>query len=116
ESGYTKGDVVTAYDAFNQCLRYPDRKLYRRDTEAETRVGAIWTQAIYWDMAMNAYRKTGSEAHRQLVDDIFKGNYKHYDRFNWDNGKVWFIYDDIMWWVISLARGYELTGNTQYLE
>src|SRR3546814_13968399 len=47
---------------------------------------------------------------------MFKGNYEHYDRFNWDNGKVWFIYDDIMWWVISLARGYELTGNAPYLE
>ncbi|HEY9559251.1 MAG TPA: glycoside hydrolase family 76 protein [Anseongella sp.] len=116
DAGYTGADVMAAYNAFNQCLLYPVRKLYRRDTEAEKEVGAIWTQAIYWDMAMNAYKKTGSEAHRQLVSDIFKGNYEHYDRFNWDNGKVWFIYDDIMWWVISLARGYELTGNAPYLE
>src|SRR3546814_6880249 len=96
DAGYTGADVMAAYNAFNQCLLYPVRKLYRRDTEAEKEVGAIWTQAIYWDMAMNAYKKTGSEAHRQLVSDIFKGNYEHYDRFNWDNGKVWFIYDDIM--------------------
>lgn len=116
ETGYTETDVIEAYDAFNRYLLHPERKLYMRDTEAETAVGAIWTQAIYWDMAMNAYRKTGSEAHRQLITDIFKGNYEHYARFNWDNGKVWFIYDDIMWWVISLARGYELTGNEQYLE
>ncbi|TCS85080.1 glycosyl hydrolase family 76 [Anseongella ginsenosidimutans] len=113
---YTEADITEAYNAFNKYLLHPERKLYMRDTEAVTEVGAIWTQAIYWDMAMNAYKKTGSAAHRQLMEDIFKGNYEHYDKFNWDNGKVWFIYDDIMWWVISLARGYELTNNAQYLE
>lgn len=112
---YTEADITEAYDAFNRHLLHPSRKIYRRDTEAETEVGAIWTQAIYWDMAMNAYKKTGSVAHRQLVEDIYQGNYDYYDRFNWDNAKVWFIYDDIMWWVISLARAYEFTQNETYL-
>lgn len=116
QADYSEADVLQAYDAFNKHLLHPNRKLYMRDTEADTDVGAIWTQAIYWDMAMNAYKRTGSAQHEQLITDIFEGNYAHYDRFNWDNGKVWFIYDDIMWWVISLARGYELTGNADYLE
>ncbi len=113
---YTEADITKAYDAFNDHLLHPERKIYMRDTEEETAVGAIWTQAIYWDMAMNAYKKTGSEAHKQLVEDIYRGNYDHYDRYNWDNGNVWFIYDDIMWWVISLARGYELTQHEEYLQ
>lgn len=116
DTSFAEADVAEAYDSFNEHLLHPTRKIYMRDTETSVEVGAIWTQAIYWDMAMNAFKRTGSKEHQQLVSDIFEGNYKHYDRFNWDNGKVWFIYDDIMWWVISLARGFELTGNEHYLE
>src|SRR5690606_22892174 len=108
-SGYTDADVDEAYDAFNRYLLHPTRQLYMRDTDARKAVGAIWTQAIYWDMAMNAYKRSGSEAHRRLVTDVFEGNYAHYAQFDWDNGEVWFIYDDIMWWIISLGRAYELT-------
>lgn len=113
---YTDADVDEAYDAFNRHLLHPTRQLYMRDNEAQEAVGAIWTQAIYWDMAMNAYKRSGSEAHRQLITDIFEGNYAHYAQFDWDNGKVWFIYDDIMWWIISLGRAYELTQEPHYLE
>ena len=112
---YTDADIDEAYDAFNRHLLHPTRQLYMRDTEASHEVGAIWTQAIYWDMAMNAYRRSGSEVHRQLIGDIFKGNDAHYAQFDWDNGKVWFIYDDIMWWIISLGRAYNLTQEPRYL-
>ncbi len=115
-ASYTDVDIDEAYDAFNRHLLHPTRQLYMRDTEASNAVGAIWTQAIYWDMAMNAYKRSGSEAHRQLVTDIFEGNYTHYAQFDWDNGEVWFIYDDIMWWIISLGRAYELTQEARYLE
>lgn len=115
-AAYTDADIDEAYDAFNRHLLHPTRQLYMRDTEATNAVGAIWTQAIYWDMAMNAYKRSGSEAHRQLVTDIFEGNYAHYAQFDWDNGEVWFIYDDIMWWIISLGRAYELTQEPRYLE
>jgi hypothetical protein len=49
------------------------------------------------------------------MENLYRGNYNHYAQYNWDNGVVWFIYDDIMWWVIALARAYELTGNEEYL-
>lgn len=113
---YTEADIDEAYNAFNRQLLHPTRQLYMRDTEASRAVGAIWTQAIYWDMAMNAYKRSGSQEHRQLITDIFEGNYAHYAQFDWDNGEVWFIYDDIMWWIISLGRAYELTQETRYLE
>lgn len=115
-SSYTNADIDEAYESFNRHLLHPTRLLYMRDTEADHAVGAIWTQAIYWDMAMNAYRRSGSEEHRQLISDIFAGNKAHYAQFDWDNGKVWFIYDDIMWWIISLGRAYNLTQESHYLE
>ncbi|KAA6345569.1 hypothetical protein EZS27_006882 [termite gut metagenome] len=113
---HTQADILTAYDAFNQYLYDPVRKLYYRDSDRSQAVGAIWTQAIYWDMAMNAYKKTHALKYRQLMEDIYQGNNVYYDHYNWNNGRVWFIYDDIMWWVISLARAYELTEESKYLE
>ncbi len=115
QNSYTQADILLAYDAFNRQLLDPERMVYYRDTDKPTEVGAIWTQAIYWDMAMNAYKRTKDKRYLQLVKSIFEGNKKYYAQYNWDNGKVWFIYDDIMWWVISLARGYEITGDREYL-
>ena len=113
---YRSKDVLTAYDSFNGHLLDPERLVYYRDTDKPREVGAIWTQAIYWDMAMNAYKRTKKSKYLDLVKDIYQGNKSYYAGFDWDNGKVWFIYDDIMWWVISLARGYEITGDKEYLE
>ena len=114
--GFTQEEMLQAYDAFHARLFDPVRKIYWRDSGGGDKVGAIWTQAIYWDMAMNAWQKSGQERYRKRFEDIYEGNYRYYDRFNWDNEQVWFIYDDIMWWVISLARAYQLTGAERYLE
>ena len=116
EASYKESDVLPAYDSFNKYLLDPERLVYYRDSDRPVEVGAIWTQAIYWDMAMNAYKKTKDEKYLKLVKDIYEGNKRYYADYDWDNGKVWFIYDDIMWWVISLARGYEITGDTEYLK
>lgn len=114
---YTKEDANKALDAFNDAFLDPVSKIYRANSDkSKDGVAAIWTQAIYWDMAMNAYKRTKEVKYKKLIDDIYEGNYNHYDKFNWDNGKVWFIYDDIMWWTISFARAYELTKDKKYLD
>ncbi|TQM49228.1 glycosyl hydrolase family 76 [Arcticibacter tournemirensis] len=114
---YTAADVDTAFNAFNRHLFDPTRKLYYRDSGKPTAVGAIWTQAVYWDMAMNAYKRTKSPQHRQLIEDIYTGCGNYYANYDWNTKpQVWFIYDDIMWWVISMARAYEITGEQKYLD
>jgi predicted alpha-1,6-mannanase (GH76 family) len=50
-----------------------------------------------------------------MINDIYQGGYNRYDHFNWNNKTVWFIYDDMMWWIISLARAHQITGNADYL-
>ena len=111
---YTEADITTAYDAFNDRFLMP-KNVYVEKV-GQSKVAAIWVQAIYFDVAMNAYKRTGSAESKQLMDDLYLGNFNQYAQYNWDNGPVWFIYDDIMWWVISLARAYELTGDEKYLE
>jgi predicted alpha-1,6-mannanase (GH76 family) len=114
---YTSQDATNAYNSFNQYLFDPVRKLYFRDSGQPTNVGAIWTQAIYWDMAMNAYKRTKTPESLQFIEDIYEGCGNYYAQYDWVNQpKVWFIYDDIMWWVISMARAYEITGDQKYLD
>lgn len=109
-------DIQQAYDAFNQYLYDSERKLYYRDSDQGEAVAAIWTQAIYWDMAMDAYKLEPTKENKQRIEDIYQGNYKHYAGYDWYGyPDIWFIYDDIMWWVISMARAYELTGEGKYL-
>lgn len=125
-------DVWKAYDAFNDIMLDRDKFIYKlnsstlRATDRWKGAAAIWCQPIYWDMAMNAYklaalqkdRKRKSQ-YKELCRKIFEGNKAHYCGFDFDDNNEntgWFIYDDIMWWTISLARAYELFGNEEYLE
>ncbi len=111
----TAENATRAMDAFNRNFYNPKEQLYYPTTKKEG-TAAIWTQAIYWDMIMNAYQRTHKPEYRQLIDAIYQGGYNKYDRYNWENKKEWFIYDDMMWWIISLARAYEITNNPIYLE
>ncbi|QNL52463.1 alpha-1,6-mannanase [Olivibacter sp. SDN3] len=115
EQSYTAADATAAFNAFNTYYYNPTAKLYYSNTDQDD-IGAIWTQAIYWDIAMHRYIRTGDEVDLSLVHDIYQGGYDQYDGYNWENTTEWFIYDDIMWWVIALARAYELTENPVYLE
>ncbi|SCC52800.1 Predicted alpha-1,6-mannanase, GH76 family [Chitinophaga costaii] len=111
---FTDKDATQAYNTFNTYFYSPNDKLYYATTEKKD-IGAIWTQAVYWDLAQDAYKRTKDPAYLQLVNDIYTGGLKKYDQYNWNNKTVWFIYDDMMWWIVSLARAHQLTGNATYL-
>ena len=64
---------------------------------------------------MNAYKRTKAPKYRRLIEEVYQGGYEQYDKYNWDNKIEWFIYDDMMWWIISLARAYEITNDPKYL-
>jgi len=109
-----KDSATVAIDAFNNAFYDKSFGVYYESTAREKRA-AIWTQAMYWDMLSNAYKRTGDSKYLIALEDFFTGMKRQYADFDWHNKKEWFIYDDIMWWVISLARGYELTKNKTYL-
>lgn len=64
---------------------------------------------------MNAYKRTGEKRYRQLIDEIYEGGYEQYSGYDWTDKHEWFIYDDMMWWIISLGRAYQITGDAKYL-
>ena len=127
---YTNADTWTAYEAFNDNLLDPDKNIYKTSTaytaatDRNNGAAAIWCQPIYWDMAMNAYKRAKAEGdterenkYKQLCDDLFAGNKAHYVNFDFDDNNEntgWFIYDDIQWWTITLARAYELFKVEEY--
>ena len=123
---YTNEDVWAAYEGFNNTLLDSNKYIYKTNSSYPSAVdrgngaAAIWCQPIYWDMAMNAYKLAKAQKDRKktsyyktLCEKIFAGNKAQYCQFDFDDNNEntgWFIYDDIMWWTISLARGYELFG------
>jgi len=115
-ASFSATDATTAFDAFYKCFYSPSRKLFSTYSSNTIIIAAIWTQAIYWDMIMNAYKRTRNDKYYRMIGDIYDGAYNRYDGFNWENKVEWFIYDDMMWWIISLARAYEITGDRKYLD
>jgi predicted alpha-1,6-mannanase (GH76 family) len=67
-------------------------------------------------MAMNVYERTKTPEQLTMINDIYQGGFDQYDGYNWDNTTTWFIYDDMMWWVMALARANQITGNQVYLQ
>ncbi|MBE7177637.1 MAG: AGE family epimerase/isomerase [Mucilaginibacter polytrichastri] len=114
-AGFTSADADTAYAAFNRYFYDPSAKIYYSNSDRNG-VAAIWTQAIYFDLAMDVYQRRNTAADRQMISDLYQGNYDEYDGYNWTNHEVWFIWDDMMWWILALARAHQLTGDPVYLE
>jgi predicted alpha-1,6-mannanase (GH76 family) len=112
---YTSTTADVAMDAFQNYCYNPNTKLYYGNTD-QNGVAAIWTHAIFWNMVMDAYERTGDSKYLTLINDIYEGGYAQYDGYNWNNQEVWFVFDDLMWWIISMTRAYEITGNTEYLD
>ncbi len=112
---FTLADANTAYSAFNKYFYNPSAKLYYSSTDKSS-LGAIWTQAIYWDLAMDVYQRTNDTAQMRMITNIYAGAVNQYDNYNWSNATDWFIYDDMMWWITALARANQLTGNATYLQ
>jgi len=81
---FTLSDANTAYSAFNKYFYSPTSKLYYSTTDKDA-LGAIWTQAIYWDLAMDVYQRTNDTAQLKMVNDIYTGGANQYDNYNWNN-------------------------------
>lgn len=123
-------DTWEAYDNFNNVYLDSAKYIYKntnRDTAAVDRwngAAAIWCQPMYVDMAMNASalaEKAGDEnkavEYRDLAQKLLDGNIAHYAKFDFDDGNTttgWFIYDDIQWWTITLARAANFFNDDNY--
>lgn len=116
-----------AYDAFNAAFLDTEKYIYKDCVSREHAVdrwggaAAIWCQAHFYEMALVACeraRKEGdAERYRQtykLALQLLEGNRRQYVDFDFDDCNIntgWFVYDDIMWWTIALAKTHRLLGD-----
>lgn len=112
---YTTTAAEEAFDAFQEHFYNPNTKLYWNNSDHQN-IAAIWTHPIYWNMILDAYERTGDMKYYNLSNDIYQGGYEQYAQYDWDNQTVWFVFDDLMWWIISMTRSYLVTGNTAALD
>ena len=112
---YTFSAADEAVTAFQEYCYNPETKLYWNNTD-HGGVAAIWTHAIYWNMILDAYARTHNQEYLELSNDIYQGGYDYYAQYDWDDHEVWFVFDDLMWWIVSMGRAYQLTGNQDCLD
>ncbi|MCF0197068.1 MAG: alpha-1,6-mannanase, partial [Bacteroidaceae bacterium] len=130
---FTGEDQWKVYDDFHKAFWCTTKSNYKSDTKqpsADHRgngdrdkdysgcSAAIWCQAIYYDMAINAYRRAVAEGnttriskYKNQANTVYNGLKAHYVNFDFDNNNTnngWFVYDDIMWWTAALARASQL--------
>ncbi|MCR5471181.1 MAG: alpha-1,6-mannanase, partial [Prevotella sp.] len=114
---YTNEDEWKAYDDFNRVFLDTKKYIYRDHSARENAVdrwngaAAIWCQAIFYDMVLNAYKRAIAEEnvvlkskYKRLAQQIYKGEKSQYCNFDFDNNNTntgWFVYDDIMWWTCA---------------
>lgn len=124
--------VWEAYDSFNRVYLDSAKYIYKntnRDLHATDRwsgAAAIWCQPMFVDMAMNASTlaekdgdKERAAQYRELARNLLEGNIRQYAGFDFDNADTtigWFIYDDIQWWTITLARAAKFFNDDRYRE
>lgn len=128
---YTDADQWKTYDDFNEVFLDKSKYIYRDHSDRPVAVdrwggaAAIWCQAIYFDMVVNAYNRAVEEndeerqtKYKALFTKIYNGEKKQYVNFNFHDPNTntgWFVYDDIMWWTGALARAYRTFGTKSYL-
>ncbi len=133
---FTNADEWAIYEAFHNVFWDGTNRNYKADTKQPSAShrgngardndysgcsAAIWCQAIYFDMAVNAYKRrlldpnsTSTEIRKakNRMSGVYSGEKNHYVNFDFDNCNTnngWFVYDDIMWWTCALARAYEVS-------
>ena len=71
---FTDEDEWACYDAFNKAFLDASKSIYKINTETPRAVdrwngaAAIWCQAIYYDMALNAYQRAKEEGDEARIN------------------------------------------------
>jgi hypothetical protein len=113
----TPYEADASFNAFNTnfLVQSDDHTFYNlKLNSAGIKQAKLWVQALDIAVAEDAYKRTRSPATLQLVKELLNtfetrfgvGKDWSYDGWN----------DDIGWMVNAFLRGYQMTGNTGYLD
>lgn len=109
--------AATADNAFNSWndafLVQQDGDVYYADTlkSRGTKRAGTWIGALDIAVAADAYQRTHSPAHRQLVNNLVTTFVKHEGRdWRWTGWN-----DDMAWMILGVLRGYQATGTMDWV-
>lgn len=102
----------TAIDAFNKAYLIQTNNLtYYASSLSNRAPDGTWTMCLDIQGEEDAYERTQSPQQRQLVNSLLTTFLiQTPPSWSWDGWN-----DDIGWFSLALARGYQMTGNTNFL-
>ena len=113
--GHTKvnsGNADAAFNAYNNAflVNSGGQTYYKKSINDGTADGT-WVASLDILVAEDAYERTGSAAHKTLVNNLCSTWLVNTPTpWTWDGWN-----DDIGWFSMALARGYLITGNANFL-
>ena len=111
------GDADAAIEAFNKAfLVTSDGNTYYKKSLKDSAADGTWLASLDIMAEEDAYDRTGSPAQKALVDDLCRTWLKNTppgsatEPWKWDGWN-----DDLGWFSLALVRGYQITGNREFL-
>ena len=108
-----QGDAESMYNSYNNAflVRSGNDVFYKEALNKPTPESHPWTQSLDILGAEDAYERTGDPDKKTLINDLLttwlKNNSPPWTWNGWN--------DDIGWYSLALIRGYQMTGNTAFL-
>ncbi|MEO7716407.1 MAG: glycoside hydrolase family 76 protein [Capsulimonas sp.] len=106
------GDADSSFNAFNNAfLVNSGGQTYYKAALNNANADGTWAASLDILVAEDAYERTGSAAHKTLVNNLCTTwLQKTPPPWDWDGWN-----DDIGWFSLALVRGYQQTGNANFL-
>ncbi len=111
------GNADAAMEAFNSAfLVTSDSSAYYKKSIKDSAADGTWVASLDIMAAEDAYDRTGSPAQKARVNDLCRTWLKNTppgsatEPWKWDGWN-----DDIGWFTMALVRGYQITGNPEFL-
>ena len=106
------GDADAAFNAFNNTfLVTSGNTAYYKAALNNGNADGTWAASLDILVAEDAYERTGSAAHKTLVNNLCATWLQNTPPpWTWDGWN-----DDIGWFSLALIRGYQMTGNSNFL-
>ena len=103
-------DADLMFDGFNRAFLV-NSSYYKTSLKDEKPMGT-WGGSLDIMVAEDAYERTGSAQHKALVEELCSSWLKRTPPpWDWDGWN-----DDIGWFALALIRGYQITGNPEFLK
>jgi len=116
-AAFSDSVATVAFNSFYSNFFNPSKGLFYLNTNHEE-VASGWTQAIFFDIMLDNYARTKNAADLDKINAMYQGAYSRYASFVWADikNKNGWIYDDMLWMIIALIKGYNVTGEKAYLD